>query len=245
MCDIISIVVVVRNAPTYSFVCPAPSSAVVAWAAVVDFDWLGAVRIHCRAYPGSAPRSLQLPLPSAAHSARSRWLWRRLPAACCCECSYPRVIMFPTRPCRGSENCNRNASTNHHALAGSAAAAWLAVPLTVLAVLGNVGTGVAAALPVAPVACRDRLTWPFSQGSIWNQPIGSEAVYEPADIYPAPETPRDACAAGRHNTSQRRGCSGWKPSFNESDCLAVGCCYGERKWVYVVVAHAAPPPSEG
>lgn len=32
-------------------------------------------------------------------------------------------------------------------------------------------------------ACRDRTLWPFSQGSIWNQPIGSGAVFVPANLY--------------------------------------------------------------
>jgi hypothetical protein len=29
---------------------------------------------------------------------------------------------------------------------------------------------------------RDPLKWPFSQNSIWNTPIGSDAEYLPADI---------------------------------------------------------------
>lgn len=32
-------------------------------------------------------------------------------------------------------------------------------------------------------ACRDRYLWPFSKQSIWNTPIGSGAVYVPANIY--------------------------------------------------------------
>ena len=34
-----------------------------------------------------------------------------------------------------------------------------------------------------PAACRDRFLWPFSADSIWNTPIGSAAVYAPANIY--------------------------------------------------------------
>lgn len=33
-------------------------------------------------------------------------------------------------------------------------------------------------------ASRDPLAWPFVQSSIWNMPIGSEAVYVPANIPP-------------------------------------------------------------
>mmetsp|Transcript_3439 Transcript_3439/g.8200 ORF Transcript_3439/g.8200 Transcript_3439/m.8200 type:complete len:378 (+) Transcript_3439:2-1135(+) len=32
-------------------------------------------------------------------------------------------------------------------------------------------------------ACRDRFLWPFSNKSIWNTPIGSAAVFVPANIY--------------------------------------------------------------
>lgn len=41
-----------------------------------------------------------------------------------------------------------------------------------------------AAPPVMP-GTRDVLTWPFSQSSIWNQPIGTGAVYVPAGFQPA------------------------------------------------------------
>ena len=30
--------------------------------------------------------------------------------------------------------------------------------------------------------CRDRTLWPFSSGSIWNHPIGSGAVFAPANL---------------------------------------------------------------
>jgi hypothetical protein len=36
--------------------------------------------------------------------------------------------------------------------------------------------------PAAP-ACRDPFLWPFAADSIWNTPIGSAAIYEPAGIY--------------------------------------------------------------
>ena len=42
--------------------------------------------------------------------------------------------------------------------------------------------------PQAPVSQRDPLKWPFSQGSIWNRPVGSEAVYIPAGFSPASMT---------------------------------------------------------
>lgn len=46
-----------------------------------------------------------------------------------------------------------------------------------------VATDAPAATPTAVFpATRDPLTWPFSRDSIWNMPIGSEAVYAPANI---------------------------------------------------------------
>ena len=36
----------------------------------------------------------------------------------------------------------------------------------------------------AEVACRDRFLWPFSNTSIWNTAIGSDAVYAPLNLYP-------------------------------------------------------------
>jgi hypothetical protein len=44
---------------------------------------------------------------------------------------------------------------------------------------------VAPTAPSTPTGGRDPLTWPFSQSSIWNQPIGSGAVYVNAGFTPA------------------------------------------------------------
>jgi hypothetical protein len=34
----------------------------------------------------------------------------------------------------------------------------------------------------AAPACRDKIVWPFSNASIWNMPIGSDAEYVPSGI---------------------------------------------------------------
>jgi hypothetical protein len=41
-------------------------------------------------------------------------------------------------------------------------------------------------------ATRDPWLWPFAQNSIWNQPIGSQAIYTPAHLKPAGHTGGDA-----------------------------------------------------
>jgi hypothetical protein len=45
----------------------------------------------------------------------------------------------------------------------------------------------AAAFSYAHATTRDVLKWPFSEDSIWNMPIGSNAVYQPAGLDPAVE----------------------------------------------------------
>jgi hypothetical protein len=42
---------------------------------------------------------------------------------------------------------------------------------------------------------RDPLKWPFAQDSIWNMPIGSGAVYVPANLPASPDNPEDNVAA--------------------------------------------------
>src|SRR5690349_7224202 len=39
---------------------------------------------------------------------------------------------------------------------------------------------------------RDPWLWPFSSESIWNMPIGSSAVYKPANLGPAPRVGVDS-----------------------------------------------------
>ncbi len=89
----------------------------------------------------------------------------------------------------------------------------------------------AATAAAAAVPCRDRLTQPFASTSIWNTAIGSNADFAPANIYP-PST-LSGCDAGRADPSKRGGCPKWKPTWNETDCLAAGCCYDP---------HPAPDP---
>jgi len=50
---------------------------------------------------------------------------------------------------------------------------------------GGTITQVAPTSPGTKTGARDPLTWPFSQNSIWNQPIGSGAVYVDAGFTPA------------------------------------------------------------
>ena len=98
-------------------------------------------------------------------------------------------------------------------------------------------TGVMALLAFASVVpnsnalrCRDRLKQPFSPDSIWNMPIGSGAVFVPAALYvapgpsPSPAT-GDVCMGGKEEPSTRTGCRAWRTGWNESQCLAAGCCY--------------------
>ena len=75
--------------------------------------------------------------------------------------------------------------------------------------------------------CRDRLKQPFSPDSIWNTPIGSGAVFLPAELYVEPPSPApgDVCEAGKQLPSKRTGCSAWRAGWNETLCLAAGCCY--------------------
>jgi hypothetical protein len=47
-------------------------------------------------------------------------------------------------------------------------------------------TLLAAKAPPAPPSSRDPLQWPFSISSIWNVPIGSGAIYRPANLSPTP-----------------------------------------------------------
>jgi len=37
----------------------------------------------------------------------------------------------------------------------------------------------------ASSACRDQNSWPFSNTSIWNTPLGTGAVFSPAMLFPA------------------------------------------------------------
>ena len=78
--------------------------------------------------------------------------------------------------------------------------------------------------------CRDRLKQPFSPDSIWNTPIGSGAIFVPAALYVAPgPSPSpgtgDVCKVGKEEPSTRTVCSAWRTGWNESQCLAAGCCY--------------------
>ena len=106
------------------------------------------------------------------------------------------------------------------------------------------GSASAGAGGTSSLDCRDRLTHPFSAGSIWNTAVGSTADFAPARLYHPPPAPApapapnsgsgsgsggggkaDQCAAGKADPSSRRGCAGWQPAWAPADCLAHGCCY--------------------
>ena len=52
---------------------------------------------------------------------------------------------------------------------------------------------------------RNPFWWPFISSSIWNTPIGSGAVYVPANLVAAPDDPTDTVDAGLTNAKYRRG----------------------------------------
>jgi len=97
------------------------------------------------------------------------------------------------------------------------------------ALLLAVGAGSAPAAGAAP--CRDRFLWPFSSTSVWNMPLGSGAVFEPARIFSLPFA--EGCALRRGPAASRRvACLGGSPT--PAACAAAGCCWD---------ANAAPAPA--
>lgn len=72
--------------------------------------------------------------------------------------------------------------------------------------------------------CRDRFYWPFSNASIWNTPIGSNASFVPAEIYNISYSVGCALRIGAA-ASLRTVCPGWNTTWTPAVCLTVGCCY--------------------
>ena len=72
--------------------------------------------------------------------------------------------------------------------------------------------------------CRDRFVWPFSNESVWNMPLGSNATYRDAHVY---NVSRDAGCALRSGpaVALRTVCAGWNASWSPATCLSAGCCY--------------------
>lgn len=59
---------------------------------------------------------------------------------------------------------------------------------------------------------RNPLYWPFAQNSIWNTPIGSGAVYKPANLPAVPDNPNDDVAAeGRRCRTSMKNASSSRP----------------------------------
>jgi hypothetical protein len=75
--------------------------------------------------------------------------------------------------------------------------------------------------------CRDRTLWPFSSNSIWNQPIGSGAVFEPAWLFQAPRgaVSQGRCDIPRAQPELRSSCPGTTGGVTQAQCEARGCCY--------------------
>lgn len=83
----------------------------------------------------------------------------------------------------------------------------------------------------AAQGCRDRRLWPFSSNSIWNTPIGSEAVFVQAGIFPdtsdaaSMASGADQCANMTAHPAQRSTCPGVHAGVTPSECAAKGCCF--------------------
>ena len=113
---------------------------------------------------------------------------------------------------------------------------------------------IASVATTAAAVCRDRNTWPFAATSIWNTPLGSSAVFVPANLYTAPPSPpaRTRCAAGRADPTVRRGCHGWNSSWSSTTCTDAGCCYDPHPspdphgyaWCYSAQGPAAAEPGQ-
>ena len=77
---------------------------------------------------------------------------------------------------------------------------------------------------VRQTQCRDRFVWPFSEHSIWNVPLGSNASFRPANIYNL--SYEVGCALRNGSAASLRSvCSGWNSTWTSGTCLSAGCCY--------------------
>lgn len=65
---------------------------------------------------------------------------------------------------------------------------------------------------------RDPWLWPFDAGSIWNQPIGTDAVYRPAGLEPAGNTGVDIQHLLRVTSSDPERMVFESPDFGETRC---------------------------
>jgi hypothetical protein len=80
-------------------------------------------------------------------------------------------------------------------------------------------------------SCRDRTLWPFSSTSIWNQPIGSGAIFAPANLFrdsgstASPDPGR--CDIPRSRPELRSSCPGTTGGVTQAQCEARGCCFAQ------------------
>lgn len=121
-----------------------------------------------------------------------------------------RCIKISQRQCRGMVNFQRGYGVTSRKT--TAASALLLITTTYASALPGSGP------------CRDRFVWPFSNESVWNMPLGSNATFHDAHIY---NVSRDAGCALRSGpaVSLRTVCADWNASWSPATCLSAGCCY--------------------
>eukprot|EP00039_Didymoeca_costata_P021275 m.343997 g.343997 ORF g.343997 m.343997 type:complete len:437 (+) comp23660_c0_seq1:149-1459(+) len=80
------------------------------------------------------------------------------------------------------------------------------------------------AVPLSHTQCRNATEWPFATTSIWNTPIGSNAVFAPANIYKN-HTTHDTCDYFITHPSERKLCPGAHSGITPGECTSLGCCF--------------------
>ena len=93
--------------------------------------------------------------------------------------------------------------------------------------MASVVVATTAALLTQAVVCRDSRQWPFSRQSIWNQPVGEAAIFQPANLYGGRNAHADSasCTAPQDNPATRIPCPGSFGGMTEADCQVLGCCF--------------------
>ncbi len=92
-------------------------------------------------------------------------------------------------------------------------------------------------MPMSPEpsaeTCRDRFTWPFASTSIWNMPVGSGALFDPAQLFPSPATPASVFLDTEYFYATTDA-DPWTPWYHQgwwagrtSHCTVIGPLVGE------------------
>lgn len=99
----------------------------------------------------------------------------------------------------------------------------------------------AAAAPDPPT-CRDRWLRPFGSSSVWNSAIGSDAIFQHAQLYTGFNTSW-GCALRVSAANRRVSCSapGLNGSSPEGPCLAAGCCFVSQPRPQCFIPAGGPP----